>query len=66
MDPKLWELWYIPYNGSCRILSINSIWAHEVSGMVLNPRDSKFGKLLSLGMKVEGFVVVVGLRGFWG
>ena len=21
--PKLWELWYIPYNGSCRILSIN-------------------------------------------
>ena len=23
-DPKLWELWYIPYNGSCRILSINS------------------------------------------
>ena len=24
-DPKLWELWYIPYNGSCRILSINLI-----------------------------------------
>ena len=23
-DPKLWELWYIPYNGSCRILSIDS------------------------------------------
>ena len=23
-DPKLWELWYIPYYGSCRILSINS------------------------------------------
>ena len=23
-DPKLWELWYIPYDGSCRILSINS------------------------------------------
>ena len=22
-DPKLWEIWYIPYNGSCRILSIN-------------------------------------------
>ena len=22
-DPKLWELWYISYNGSCRILSIN-------------------------------------------
>ena len=24
-DPKLWELWYIPYNGQCRILSINRI-----------------------------------------
>ena len=22
-DPKLWELWYIPYYGSCTILSIN-------------------------------------------
>ena len=22
-DPKLWELWYIPFYGSCRILSIN-------------------------------------------
>ena len=26
-DPKLWELWYIPYYGSCRILSINSMEA---------------------------------------
>ena len=25
-DPKLWELWYIPYNGSCRILSISRIY----------------------------------------
>ena len=24
-DSKLCELWYIPYNGYCRILSINSI-----------------------------------------
>ena len=24
-DPKLCELWYIPYYGSCRILSINRI-----------------------------------------
>ena len=24
-DPKLWELRYIPYSGSCRILSINRI-----------------------------------------
>ena len=22
-DPKLWELWYIPYYGQCRILSIS-------------------------------------------
>ena len=22
-DPKLWEIWYIPYYGSCRILSIS-------------------------------------------
>ena len=28
-DPKLWELWYIPYYGSCRILSINRIKALE-------------------------------------
>ena len=26
-DPKLWELWYIPYYGSCRILSISRITA---------------------------------------
>ena len=31
-DPKLWELWYIPYNGKCRILSINSIIS-ETSSM---------------------------------
>ena len=24
-DTKLWELWYIPYNGQCRILSINRV-----------------------------------------
>ena len=29
-DPKLWELWYIPYYGSCRILSINRSWATGV------------------------------------
>ena len=23
-DPKLWELWYIPYYGSCRILGLGS------------------------------------------
>ena len=24
-DPKLWDLWYIPYYGSCRIYIINRI-----------------------------------------
>ena len=30
-DSKLWELWYIPYNGYCRILSINSIFGSPIS-----------------------------------
>ena len=29
-DPKLWELWYIPYNGQSRILSISSISSGSV------------------------------------
>ena len=28
--PKLWELWYIPYYGSCRILSISPSLAIEL------------------------------------
>ena len=32
-DPKLWELWYIPYNGSCRILSINSRSTWRLGGL---------------------------------
>ena len=28
-DPNLRELWYIPYYGSCRILSINRTIKHE-------------------------------------
>ena len=32
-DPKLWELRYIPYDGSCRILSINRrAWGLGVQG----------------------------------
>ena len=27
-DPKLWELWYIPYYGSCRILSISRMYCY--------------------------------------
>ena len=30
-DPKLWELWYIPHYGSCRILSISRITDHADS-----------------------------------
>ena len=45
-DPKLWELWYIPYYGSCRILSINrSNWVSERvchRGPDLFPRECKF------------------------
>ena len=32
-DPKLWELWYIPYYGSCRILSINRSSFYGPSGV---------------------------------
>ena len=32
-DPKLWELWYIPYYGSCRILSINSRFGDDGSAV---------------------------------
>ena len=33
-DPKLWELWYIPYYGSCRILSINRrVWGLGPRGL---------------------------------
>ena len=38
-DPKLWELWYIPYCGSCRISIINRMshkkelpWSSWVEG----------------------------------
>ena len=39
-DPKLWELWYIPYYGSCRILSINR--------MKVPARDLRFRGLMGL------------------
>ena len=45
-DPKLWELWYIPFYGSCRILSISRT-AALVSGLQLSwcrkNRDVGFG-----------------------
>ena len=38
-DPKLWELWYIPYYGSCRILSISRIdpetFAYDVKTLAI-------------------------------
>ena len=36
-DPKLWELWYIPYNGSCRILSISRSVVVSDFGQTLRP-----------------------------
>ena len=35
-DPKLWELRYIPYYGSCRILSINRSVEARISGLGLD------------------------------
>ena len=35
-DPKLWELWYIPYYGSCRILSISRMGLQVLSFVVFS------------------------------
>ena len=55
-DPKLWELWYIPSYGSCRILSIN--------------RSTYFGLFGALGIGLEstspGFFWGLGGVGFRG
>ena len=55
--PKLWELWYIPYNGSCRILSINrSTMAPEPSDAFQDARhtvqDLQGVKLSVLGLRL--------------
>ena len=50
-DPKLWEVWYILYNGLCRILSINSIRKPEegvlsikiFQGSTLGPKPNRKG-----------------------
>ena len=42
-DPKLWELWYIPYNGSCRILSISSISRVAKDEETSHPRVPQMG-----------------------
>ena len=31
--PRLWELWYIPYNGSCRIYIINRMGPLQLDGL---------------------------------
>ena len=50
-DPKLWELWYIPYYES-RILSINSIFGIPFySYSILGPKP--YSKLAAKG---SGFV----------
>ena len=66
-DPKLWELWYIPYYGSCRILSINRMDIVAVfralSGIVLQKPTCRSYLLSSMilyvgfneaGPKLEG------------
>ena len=40
-DPKLWELWYIPYYGSCRILSINRSIGNYLSPYTIEPLPLK-------------------------
>ena len=53
-DPKLWELWYIPYYGSCRILSIN----RSAEGLGLESRGSQKGSIREFP-KIRGTL-------FWG
>ena len=49
-DPKLWELWYIPYYGSCRILSINRITT--ITTILPFPTNQRKG-FLANGPKAE-------------
>ena len=45
-DPKLWELWYIPYYGSCMILSINrcfSLGFHVLGAAVFLSGEQHYG-----------------------
>ena len=59
-DPKLWELWYIPYNGSCRILSISSrnplsflLWPREIqAGSAKKEKAQDQGSSSRLGFRV--------------
>ena len=39
-DPKLWELWYIPYYGSCRILSINRRTGFKLHDVLVHAQRS--------------------------
>ena len=56
-DPKLWELWCIPYYGSCRILSISRKNNHEFTVKASHAEPSRPqpgiakvpGKLMGLG-----------------
>ena len=43
-DPKLWELWYIPYYGKCRIYIINRI-AYELPDRWGSQSDTFLGAL---------------------
>ena len=52
-DPKLWELWYIPYNGKCRILSINSMaWVADLESQRPNTSCNPVQTHISSGFRV--------------
>ena len=69
-DPKLWELWYIPYYGSCRILSINRI---KDSIKLRNTTEWRLGSMFKAnsgfpsgsGRQVQGSVVRGSWNGCW-
>ena len=68
-DPKLWELWYIPYYGSCRILSINR--SLRLLGLKTILRAPLKGSIRLLygsyrGLGFLGFLGCLGFLGFLG
>ena len=50
-DPKLWELWYIPYFGSCRILSINRMIRTIIAPQTADREDPKSRSLKGVPIK---------------
>ena len=38
-DPKLWELWYIPQYGSCRVYIINRMLGFPYNSSIMGPQN---------------------------